>query len=265
MQSQFQWPATWVAAAPSRDRTLRLAINVFESIVIAGLAWQLAQLGWTIATPVTPLGDWQPAPRQTVVADRSVMGSFDPFFRAATDEGGPISSLSLVLAGTRVDNVSGRGSAIIATQEGVQSSFGVGETIEPGVVLVAVGFDSATITRGGVTEKLFIDQSAGGTPVTPGDAMTVPAATGTALAADITVTPRLQGGALTGYVLTPKASGAAFAAAGLQPGDVLVGVNGATVTSLKDAAGLTSQLDAGGIDISVERAGRPVTLRIGRK
>ena len=264
MQLQIQRPAIWLPAAPSRGRAIQVAITIVECAVIASVAWHVARLGWTVATPVTPLGDWQLPPRQALASDRSSIGSFDPFFRSAVNEGGPISSLSLVLSGTRVDNVSGRGSAIIASKDGVQTSYAVGDSIEPGVTLTAVGFDSATISRAGVSEKLFIDQSAGGTPTTPDD-VAADAAPGPALAADVTITPRLQGGSLTGYVLTPRASGAAFAAAGLQPGDVLVSVNGATATSLNDVAGLTRQLDAGDIDIGIERGGRLVTLRIGRK
>lgn len=266
MQSQFQRSATWLSAPSSRERAGPIALGVIEGLVIAGLAWQVAQLGWTIVTPVTSLGAWQAPVEAGVSADRSVMGSFDPFFRAAVDAGGAVSGLSLVLAGTRVDDVSGRGSAIIATQDGVQASFAVGDTIQPGVTLAAVGFDNITISRDGVVEKLFIDQSAGTNPALPGgEAASATTAAGTALAADVTITPRLQNGTLTGYALTPKGSGTAFAAAGLQPGDMLVSVDGATVTSLKDIAGLTQQLETGGITVTVERAGQPVTLRIGRK
>lgn len=258
MQVQFQRPAAWQFLEFSRQRAAAIAIVTAEIMLLALVAWALVRLFWVAVTPVTPLGDWRPASQAPARVDRSVLGSFDPFFGGAVADDAAVSSLALVLSGTRVDTVSGRGSAIIATADGVQASFTVGDTIEPGVTLQSVGFDSVTIARGGSIEKLFIDQSAGGAPVTP------PAA-GTNLAADVNVVPRLQGTTLTGYVLTPKGSGAAFAAAGLQPGDVLVSVDGATVTSLKDAAGLTQQLESGGIDITVERAGRPVTLRIGGK
>lgn len=247
----------------ARTRFAEIAVLTVEIMLLALVAWQFARLFWTAVTPATPIGNWQPAPAPARL-DRSLLGSFDPFFREVVAEDGAVSSLALVLSGTRVDIVSGRGSAIIASADGVQTSFSVGETIEPGVTLKSVGFDSVTIDRGGTIEKLFIDQSAGVSPVTPALATSATASqTGTRLAADVNVSPRLLGTTLTGYVLTPKGSGAAFAAAGLQPGDVLVSVDGATVTSLKDVAGLTQQLEAGGIDITVERSGRPVTLRIG--
>ena len=250
----------------TRDRVAGMALMAAELLVLAVLAWQMARLLWLLVTPAATLGTWQPPVAVAAAVDSSVFGSFDPFFRTVVDDDAAVSGLDLTLSGTRVDNVSGRGSAIIAAANGVQTSFMVGETVQPGVVLTAVGFDSVTLERGGVTEKLFIDQSAGVAPVTPQtagiDQRGAPVA-GSRLADQILVTPRLQGSTITGYVLTPKGAGTAFAAAGLEPGDVLVSVDGASVTSLKDAAGLTQQLDAGRLNISVERGGRTVSLRIG--
>jgi general secretion pathway protein C len=242
-----------------------LTLLDFTLLALLGLA--LARLVWAIITPVGPVGNWQPQ-HSAAPADISIIGSFDPFFRqaggAATAE---VSGLGLTLLGTRVDTVSGRGSAIIAGSDGVQSSYAVGDEISPGVRLVAVAFDAATLDTGGRRESLFLDQSAGGTPVTPESAGVPNAnrATQARLAADILVTPRLQGTAITGYVLTPKGSGTAFLAAGLQPGDVLVSVGDTPVASISDPAALTRRLDAGGLGITVERAGSRVNLQIGTR
>ena len=237
-----------------------LALLEFALLAMLGVA--LARLVWAIITPVGPVGNWQP-PRPTTSTDTSIIGSFDPFFRqtggAASAE---VSSLGLTLLGTRVDTVSGRGSAIIAGSDGMQSSYAVGDEISPGVRLLAVTFDAATLDSGGRRESLFLDQSAGGTPVTPESAGVT---TQARLAADILATPRLQGTAITGYVLTPKGSGVAFLAAGLQPGDVLVNVGGTPVASISDPAALTRRLDAGGVGITVERAGSRVNLQIGTR
>ncbi len=70
-----------------------------------------------------------------------------------------VTSLNLKLFGIRQDQASGQGSAIIAGSDGQQRSIAVGEEIEPGVTLKAVGFDSVTISRGGADEQLFMDQS----------------------------------------------------------------------------------------------------------
>ena len=236
-------------------------LTTLEFALLGALGLALARLAWAIVTPVDPVGNWQPQ-RSLAAPDTSIIGSFDPFFRQASDAATEVSSLGLTLLGTRVDTVSGRGSAIIGGSDGVQSSYAVGDEISPGVRLVEVSFDAVTIDSGGRRESLFLDQSSGSAPVTPQSAGVV---TQARLAADILVTPRLQGTAITGYVLTPKGSGTAFLAAGLQPGDVLISVDGAPVASITDPGALTRRLDAGGVGITVERAGSRVNLQIGNR
>jgi general secretion pathway protein C len=254
-------------------------LGLLELLMLLALAMASARLVWTIMTPVGPFGAWSAAEPASPGPDLASLGSFDPFFRnsdAATQTA--VSTLGLTLLGTRVDTVSGRGSAIIAVEDGTQASYGVGEVIVPGVTLKSVGFDEVVLESGGAAESLFLDQSSGGTPMTPeaaGVASAAPKpATASAqtpapaprLAADIMFTPRLRGAALNGYVLAPKGSGSAFAAAGLQAGDVLISVDGTPVANIGDPASLAYRIDAGGVGITVERAGKPVNLRIeGRK
>jgi general secretion pathway protein C len=239
-------------------------LTVAELALVAVLAYEVARLVWTVAVPAGPVGAWSAPARAPAVADPALLGSFDPFFRqSGDDEAATVSSLALTLLGTRVDTVSGRGSAIIATPDGKEASFLVGETIIPGVRLRSVEFDGVTIDRGGASERLMLDQSAGTPPVTPesaGVATDAPATRAAGLAAGVTATPRLAGATLTGLVLTPKGDGAAFAAAGLQPGDVLVSVNGRPVAELRDPAAIVALLDAGGASLAIERGGRPLTL-----
>lgn len=239
-----------------------------EYLMLAALALAVARLVWTIATPVGPFGAWTPAVRPTAIADSAAAGTFDPFFRS-TDAGGgaDVSTLGLLLLGTRVDTVSGRGSAIIGTEDGKQASYAVGETVQPGVVLKSVSFDNVVLDRGGSSESLFLDQSSGGTPVTPENTVVAGRAEAIGrprLAADVLVTPRMNGSTITGFVLNPKGSGTAFAAAGLQPGDVLVSVDGTPVAALGDPATLTRRLDSGGVAVGIERGGSVINLGIGR-
>jgi general secretion pathway protein C len=145
--------------------------TVLEIALLAMIALQCARLIWTALTPVGPLGDWQSSAVRNDPSE-AVLSTFDPFFRLSAASGPvTVTSLNLKLFGIRQDQASGQGSAIIATSDGQQRSFAVGEEIEPGVTLKSVDFDSVTISRGGADEQLFMDQSqAPGTAVPAGPA-----------------------------------------------------------------------------------------------
>lgn len=269
--------------APERLYTLG------EILLLAVLAWQVARLIWTIVTPVDPVGDWRPAGAAPTATAGVLADGFDPFFRMAPAGGSAVvTDLNLTLHGIRADQATGRGSAIVGLPDGSQASYAVGEEIMPGVTLAAVGFDSITVRRGGKDEMLYIDQSLPATtaapPAMPGAAaqalaMSAPGSApaeavavmspnpsaapgGAGLAAETLLTPRIENGRVSGLVLQPRGAGAAFTAAGLQPGDVLISVNGMRVTGADDAgraAGLFG--GAGSVAIEVERGGRIVPLQ----
>ena len=250
--------------------------TVIELALLSLLALQCARLFWTIVTPVGPVGEWRlPASLRVVPASGAL--DFDPFFRIAPATGPVVvTSLSLQLFGVRQDEATGRGSAIIATPDGKQSSFAVGDEIVPGVRLKSVDFDSVTIDRGGAEEQLFMDQSQGAPTAVPGGAPPPPsspmsiqpptpirqAPAGNA-AADISFQPRANGGKVTGVIVSPQGSGAAFRAAGLAPGDVIIAANGRRINNEQQARDLGSQIGSGPLILQVERNGRVMTLRPG--
>ncbi|MDB5724798.1 MAG: hypothetical protein JWQ16_1552 [Novosphingobium sp.] len=155
-----------------------------EAALIVVLAVQCARLFWLFAAPVGPIGDWQIAPA-TDLAGRKVLTTVDPFFRASGRPGpGTVTSLPLKLYGVRLDEATGRGSAIIATPDGVQLSYAVDDAIMPGIRLKSVARDNVTLDRGGIAEQLYLDQSV---PVAVAQPKVVP--TGS----PVTVPPVMQG------------------------------------------------------------------------
>lgn len=239
-----------------------------ELILIALIAIQLARLIWLFAAPLGPVGAWRAA-AAALPGDSSVLTSFDPFFRLSAGTGpAVVTSLALKLYGVREDRATGRGSAIIALPDGRQMSFAVGEEIMPGVTLAAVGFDNVTISRGGTAEQLFLDQSepaptAGGAAVPGQPQMATPAPQpGPFAGAAMNFEPRVAGGAINGIVVTPGADGGqVFRAAGFQPGDVIVSVNGQRITSLDQARSAAAGAN-GEVNVMVDRGGRAVALRV---
>ncbi|HEX7782165.1 MAG TPA: type II secretion system protein N [Sphingobium sp.] len=280
-------------------------LSLVEWLLLALLAIQLARLVWAVLTPVGSFGDWRgrhatiPAP----AARQALFAAFDPFYRTTggAQPSSVVTSLALTLYGTRVNEGSGIGSAIIATPDGVQNSFAVGDEIMPGVVLKDVAFDHVVIDRSGASETIFLDQSVaapvadpaadpaapdaqnpanpqsaappiqqGGGRPQPAD-MTPPAASQEppprrdpgigAIKTDIGFAPRTQGGKVTGLVLSPR--GPAFHAAGFQPGDIISQVNGRPISSAADLKALQAQLVPGArISLSVERGASVVPIAL---
>ncbi|NCP11246.1 MAG: PDZ domain-containing protein [Sphingomonadales bacterium] len=248
-----------------------------KTLILAAIAIELAQLAWTIATPLGPVGDWRPAQARAMApgAQAALIAVFDPFNRGASrDEAvGDVTDLDITLFGVRENRGAGTGSAIIAGPDGIQKSIGVGEEIMAGVRLSGVAFDFIVIERGGRKEKLFLDQStpaevvADGTTSAPlgGDAPASAAGAISAAAArqGIALAPRSEGGRVTGIVLSPQGDGKIFAAAGFRPGDIVTAINGRRVTSAADLAALSGQIAPGArLSITVERGAETVPVAL---
>jgi general secretion pathway protein C len=263
--------------------------TALELVLLAALAVQCARLFWVLVTPVGALGPWQPVRPGFSGSPTAVLQGFDPFFRLSGGDNKTVvvTSLQLTLFGTRVNEAMGGGSAIIAGPDGVQQSFAVGDEISPGVRLKAVAFDHVTIDRGGASEDLFLDQSGAVEPVAPPPSGTVPSLLPNApnlpalpnapsnapgpkaglspaqLRADIGFIPRVDGGKISGLVVRPQGSGAAFRQAGLREGDVITAINGRAVTGQGDMEQLGAQIGKGGsVPVTVERGNDTLSLTI---
>ena len=259
--------------------------SVAELVLMGALAVQCVRFVWVVAVPVGPVGDWRPAGVTLPGSPAAILGQFDPFFRLNAPQAGPatVTPLQLTLFGIRLDEATGRGSAIVAGTDGVQKSVAVGEEIQPGVTLKAVAFDHVTLDRGGTAEDLFLDQSeappadggaqpaaeigsraAGGAPVLGGGP--APAGAGVPvgqLRQEIGFIPRIDGGRVSGLVVRPQGSGAAFRQAGLREGDVVTAVGGRAVSGPGDLDRIATDYAGGGnVPITVERGQQTLALAI---
>jgi general secretion pathway protein C len=252
-------------AAPFRLIPKRLPYAVVAGILLALITLQGARLIWALVTPVGIVGDWKAAASGSA-SDEGLLTRFDPFFRDGLGTGGPavVTNLALKLFGVRVNQASGQGSAIIATPDGLQSSYAVGDEIVPGVKLKAVTFDGVTIDRGGTAEQIYLDQSVAA-PIAQASGSAAPAVATSAppspLLTEIAFAPRLDNGQVTGFVVSPSGSGQMFKATGMLAGDVLTAINGRGIKSLDDAkAALAASPPGATLTLSVERAGKAMTL-----
>lgn len=256
-------------------------LSVAEWALLAGVMLQAARLVWAVITPVGPAGPWEGRQAEILApaAREALFSSFDPFFRSDARQANNVvvTSLALTVYGIRLNEGSGLGSAIIATPDGVQNSFAVGDEIMPGVMLKAVAFDHVTIDRGGAEEQIFIDQSTPAPEAAPGEgAIAVPAPsspmapppqppvgspTPDMLKRDVGYAPRTQHGKVTGLVLQSKGPG--FAVAGFQPGDIVTQVNGKVIGSAGDLTVFQNQIAPGArISLMVERGAAVVPIAL---
>lgn len=252
-------------------------LSLAELLLLALLAVQCARLAWAVVTPLGPLGDWRPAGGPDAARARAALISgFDPFFRLGRT-GGPaiVTSLQLKLFGVRVDQATGRGSAIIAGPDNVQTSYSVGEEIQSGVTLKSVDYDNVVIERGGTEETLYLDQSvaapvaAAPPPQVNATLLSEPAGVTAApgsvrlseLQSSLTLAPRVAGNRVTGLV--PRGDPAFLVRIGLQPGDVVVQAGGRPITSPEDLQRAAAGLARGGtLSIAVERGAQVLPIAI---
>lgn len=246
-----------------------------KAVLLALIAVQLARLIWAIVTPVGPLGPWRPAQAAILSpqAQATILAAVDPFYRNGPPASAAqaTSTLNLQLFGVRENRGSGGGAAIIGAPDGEQASFAVGEEVAPGVRLSAVYFDYVVLDRGARQEKLFLDQSKAPEAVVaatggPAPGTAAQPTTGLSAAAArqaFSFVPRQQGGRVTGVIVSPGADQALYAAAGFQPGDVIVAVNGARITSPADLTQLQSSLTPGArLSLTVERGAQAVPIAL---
>lgn len=234
-----------------------------EALLLALAAFQAARLFWALVTPVGPLGDWRPAAPQALppALQAALLTSFDPFSRNAAGAvaASPAALPSdLVLFGTRAGP---DGSAIIGKAGGEQKSYAVGEEVAPGVRLAGVLFDRVVLDRGGSRSELLMPSSDGASgPEMAGASASGGAAQGGQL---LDLRPRQSGTQVTGVLVAPGFNPAIFQAAGFQPGDVILAVNGAKITSMIDIQQLQGSIVPGSrLTLSVERGGQTVPLAI---
>lgn len=272
----------WLVSFPAANQPLWPYL--LAGLLAALLILQAVRLLWTLVVPMGPLGGWQP-PTAVIApfAERQALfASFDPFFRSGPVQPGEVTvtALGLTLFGINMNEATGGGSAIIAGEDGVQSSFAVGDEIAPGVKLAGVAFDYVLLDRGGARETLFLDQSkpaavagadGAGASLSPLPPPTPEVGSTTAsgelspasIRAGVGFAPRTEGGRVTGLVVQSQGDGAAFRAAGLRPGDVIRSVNGRTIGSAADAAALANQLTPGArISLEVERGASTVPVAL---
>ena len=278
-----------LARRPDRVRT------VVEVALALVLAVQLGRLVWIVAEPDSPAVTVAAGTTARPI-DHAVFQRFDAFFRtggeSSLSEVSAAGSSQMRLFGLRSDGLGG-GSAIIGLADGRQVSVGVGEAVEPGLVLRSVGPDHVVLARGGSLSRLIFSELPMGAatppPPPPGPQTVGPdpdpvvaappigpaAASGPAgvsgpsvdpgrWLAQAGLRPRMRGLRMDGFTVSGGGDGSALRAAGLRSGDVILAVNGRPLDSLERIAALRGELaNSTRAEVRYERDGAVQTTTMG--
>jgi len=267
-----------------RPETIREAVGrapwprIAAGVLALILLMQVGRLVWLFIASAPALHVAEAAPAKPV--DMSILTRFDAFFRTgapsslAGASGAEASQLRLF--GVRAGGEGG-GSAIIGLADGRQLSVGVGEEVEPGLILREVGPDFVTLARGESLSRLAFTETpigAASPPPPPSTEQVVtpsPAAAPSGavvdpqrLMAQASLRPRIRGLGVNGFTVSSAGNASELRAAGLQAGDVILSVNGTELNSPQAIGALRGQLaSAPSAEIQYERNGemRTTTIR----
>ena len=288
--------AAWKERPP--EQWLKLANRYLPPAVIAvfvlAIAYRLAELTWLVV-PSTPPDSPPPpvvvrgptASRETTGTTLESLRDWHPFGEAPTGApalvvatlDAPDTTLALVLAMVHGYENPTDGYAAISSGRGEQKLYHAGDAIDgaSGATLHSVYSDRVLIDRGGRVETLRFPepQELAGRAQPPtariapppqagaGSLREVISANASRITDIIRASPHIEGDQMVGYRVTPARNREAFAALGLEPGDVLTEVNG---TALNDPASSLQVFEALGeasmATVTVLRNGSPQVVVI---
>lgn len=165
----------------------------------------------------------------------------------------------------RLFGVMGRG-AVIGLADGSQRYVPLGREVLPGLILKRLEVHHAVLDSGGSEIRLGFDGVADAQAVVapPGQAAQAPAVEA-ALRQEtqryrLGLIARRQNGRVTGFAVRPGADLPVLARAGIQPGDVIVSVNGSTLNEEQMLELAWTMANSNRTEFEVERGGRRLRM-----
>lgn len=272
-----------------------LKIATFLFIAIAAVV--LGRLTWALIEPSSILPAAKPATNAMVadavpqatggfrqLAALSVLGANQS--RPAVVNA-PDTTLSWTLKGVMSDPDPARSAAILAPQGQPEKLYRVGAALPGNVRLEQIMNDRVILARDGKLETLRLKRVEQAAPRNAGRSaaprlpeadpdVTITPDGGVARidkeawANDpqrfmdvITASPVMQDGAMYGLEVNPSRNAREFEAAGLEPGDVIVAVEGTPVSEINDYRDILQELGgASSVSVSLERNGEPINITI---
>jgi len=276
------WRRPAGGAAPGIAGAAPTIVSVVLIVVIAG---QLAALLWrTLGSPEQSSEAPAPvvAPQAPAVDLTAIVNAH--LFGVAADSGdpsnAPATSANLTLAGTLAGREPEQGWAIIGASGQPARVYATGASLPGGSRLFAVYPDRVILDRSGSRESLLLPRLSGGPGAAPPRVAGLPtAAAPNASLADsvrqllvqnpsaggdlLRPQPVFAGGSLRGYRVYPGRNRAQFASLGLQPGDLVMAVNGAALDDPNRGLEILRGIGQGSaVTLTVDRGGQQQQITV---
>jgi general secretion pathway protein C len=270
------------------DRATRTLPQALTVVLVIAIAWQLVQLTWMLLERRAPAdaGDivMAPAPPTATrkgidvqaIATAHLFG--EPQAEQTAPEDAPPSQANLVLAGVFAANDPTKGLAMIG--ESVQSAkvYAVGAMVRPGTRLHSIYLDRVILDRNGQLETLalprpstagIITRSAAAAPPRPGGGQfadnlrRIAETNPTAFAEVVRPQPVFANGVQRGYRVYPGRNRQQFAKLGLQPGDLVLSINGTPLDDPQRGMEIFNTIGTSDrVSVTVERNGQSQELTL---
>jgi general secretion pathway protein C len=277
---QSQSAQQWLDRA---TRTLPQAVSV---VLVIAIAWQLVQMLWLALEP-EPTAESVPVvapssapPRPKGVDIQSIVNAklFGAAASSVATGPAPETQLPLVLSAVFAADQPNRGLAIIGESAQQTKVYKAGDSIRSGTKLHEVYADRVILERGGKLETLALPRRSA-TPITASrpaaapppqlpnrtaqDLRQVVESNPTALTEIIRPQPVFANGVQRGYRVYPGRNRQQFAKLGLQPGDLVLAINGTPLDDPQRGMEIFNTIGASGqVTVTVERGGQSQELTL---
>lgn len=261
------------------------APSIVSVILIVVIAAQLAALLWrALGTSgdetepaIPPVSSPAPAVDLTAIVNAHLFGVAS---ETGDPSNAPATSANLTLAGTLAGREPEHGWAIIGASGQSARVYATGAPLPGGAKLFAVYPDRVILDRNGSRESLLLPRLSGGAGgALPRVAGLAPVATPDGSLADsvrqllvqnpaagaelLRPQPVFAGGSLRGYRVYPGRNRAQFAGLGLQPGDLVLAVNGAALDDPNRGLEILRGIGQGSaVTLTVDRGGQQQQITV---
>lgn len=277
--------------------TLDPALKIATFLLVAITAVVLGRLTWALIEPSSILpaavaASTEPFPAsggsgsgtQGSFRELAALSIFGASKGNSSAVNAPDTTLSWVLKGVLSDRDPERSSAILSPQGQPEKLYRVGASLPGNVRLEQVLSDRVILARDGKLETLRLKRDAAASASKKPASRPKPGATNATLTPDggvatidreawandpqrflevISASPVMQDGEMYGLEVNPGRQVAEFEAAGLQPGDVILAVEGTPVSEIQDYRDILQELGgSSSVSVSLERDGQPTEITI---